>query len=152
MARRGWRAGESGASAVEFAIVLPLLLLILFGIIEFGLAFNRIQALEAASREAGRLASVGFSADELQDEGSEVNALIRATAASTVRPQDVRVTVERDCGDGVADGGISRAEVAVDLDPASLDRYSIRIPVLGRYLEEQLDYRAVSVFRCEERP
>ena len=51
--------GQEGASAVEFALLLPLLVLLLFGFIEFGFAFNtRIQATNAA-REAARLAVVG---------------------------------------------------------------------------------------------
>jgi Flp pilus assembly pilin Flp len=50
---------EDGAAAVEFALLLPLLVLLLFGIIEFGFAFStRIQATNAA-REAARLAVVG---------------------------------------------------------------------------------------------
>jgi Flp pilus assembly protein TadG len=45
---------ESGASLVEFAIVLPLLLLFIFGIIEFGfLLFNKAM-LTNASREGAR--------------------------------------------------------------------------------------------------
>ena len=52
---------DSGTSLAEFAIVLPVLILILFGIIEFGIAFNRAQAVEAAAREGGRIASLGSS-------------------------------------------------------------------------------------------
>ena len=52
--------GQDGAAAVEFALLLPLLVLLLFGIIEFGVAFNtRIQATNAA-REAARQAVVGI--------------------------------------------------------------------------------------------
>jgi hypothetical protein len=52
--------GEDGAAAVEFALLLPLLVLLLFGSIQFGLAFNaRIQATNAA-REAARMAVVGI--------------------------------------------------------------------------------------------
>jgi Flp pilus assembly pilin Flp len=51
---------QEGAAAVEFALLLPLLVLLLFGIIEFGLAFNaRIQATNAA-REGARMAVVGI--------------------------------------------------------------------------------------------
>jgi Flp pilus assembly pilin Flp len=51
--------GEDGAAAVEFALLLPLLVLLLFGIIQFGIAFNaRIQATNAA-REAARTAVIG---------------------------------------------------------------------------------------------
>jgi Flp pilus assembly pilin Flp len=59
--------GEEGAAAVEFALLLPLLVLLLFGMIQFGAAFNtRIQATNAA-REAARLAVVGI--DDWSDVG-----------------------------------------------------------------------------------
>jgi hypothetical protein len=52
--------GDDGAAAVEFALLLPLLIALLFGFIQFGIAFNdRIQATNAA-REAARLAVVGI--------------------------------------------------------------------------------------------
>lgn len=58
---------DDGASAVEFALVLPMLVLLLFGIIEFGLAFNARVTLTHAAREGARLASVGrFSAAAVQ--------------------------------------------------------------------------------------
>jgi Flp pilus assembly pilin Flp len=54
------RREQDGAAAVEFALLLPLLVLLLFGFIQFGLAFNtRIQATNAA-REAARQAVVGI--------------------------------------------------------------------------------------------
>jgi Flp pilus assembly protein TadG len=36
----GGRSAESGAALVEFALVLPLLLILLFGMLDFGKAFN----------------------------------------------------------------------------------------------------------------
>jgi Flp pilus assembly pilin Flp len=61
------RRDQEGAAAVEFALLLPLLVLLLFGMIEFGLAFNtRIQATNAA-REAARRAVVGI--DDWNDVG-----------------------------------------------------------------------------------
>ena len=49
---------ESGASAVEFALLLPVLMMILFGIIEFGMALYRQSILTNASREGARLGIV----------------------------------------------------------------------------------------------
>ena len=55
-----WTRQEDGAAAVEFALLLPLLVLLLFGFIQFGTAFNtRIQATNAA-REAARAAVIGI--------------------------------------------------------------------------------------------
>ncbi|MGN6333601.1 MAG: TadE/TadG family type IV pilus assembly protein [Motilibacteraceae bacterium] len=45
---------DAGAAAVEFALVLPLLVMLVFGIIEFGLAFNAKIELAGAAREAAR--------------------------------------------------------------------------------------------------
>lgn len=49
---------ERGAAAVEFALILPLLVMLVFGIIQFSLAYNRTQGLHAAAREGARLASL----------------------------------------------------------------------------------------------
>jgi len=45
-----------GAAVVEFAVVLPLLLTILFGIIEYGWVFMCRQTLQTAAREGCRIA------------------------------------------------------------------------------------------------
>jgi len=47
-------ASQNGAAMVEFAIVLPLLLLILFGIIEFSLVMYNKAMITNASREGAR--------------------------------------------------------------------------------------------------
>ena len=45
---------DRGAAMVEFAIVLPVLMLILLGIIEFGRAYNAQVSIQAAAREGAR--------------------------------------------------------------------------------------------------
>ena len=50
---------QKGASAVEFAIILPILVMILFGMFQFGIAYNNWIALTHAAREGARLAAVG---------------------------------------------------------------------------------------------
>ncbi|MEJ2098670.1 MAG: pilus assembly protein [Desulfobacterales bacterium] len=45
---------ESGASAVEFAIILPLLVMFVFGIIEFSIMFYDKAVITNASREGAR--------------------------------------------------------------------------------------------------
>ena len=47
-------SSQKGASLVEFALVLPLLMLILWGIIEFGLLLYNKQVITNASREGAR--------------------------------------------------------------------------------------------------
>ena len=50
------RGGESGMAMVETVIVLPLLLMLLFGVVEFGVAFARWQVVSNAAREGARQA------------------------------------------------------------------------------------------------
>ncbi|MDP2181480.1 MAG: TadE/TadG family type IV pilus assembly protein, partial [Actinomycetota bacterium] len=50
--------GEHGAAALEFAVVLPVLLTLLFGMLEFGFMFQAQLAVTHAARESARLASV----------------------------------------------------------------------------------------------
>ena len=65
-----WSSRQDGAAAVEFALLLPLLILLLFGFIQFGTAFNtKIQATNAA-REGARMAVVGI--DNWTDVGGRI--------------------------------------------------------------------------------
>jgi Flp pilus assembly protein TadG len=50
--------GERGAVAVEFAIILPLLIVMLFAIIAFGIALFRLITYVGAAREGARYAAV----------------------------------------------------------------------------------------------
>ncbi len=49
-----YKENQRGSSAVEFAIILPLLLTLLLGIIEFGYLFNQQISLTQAAREGAR--------------------------------------------------------------------------------------------------
>lgn len=58
---------QHGQALVEMAIILPLLLMLLFGIIEFGRVFNAQLVMSQASREGARTAAVGSSDAEVID-------------------------------------------------------------------------------------
>jgi Flp pilus assembly protein TadG len=53
------RGTDEGAAAVEFALIAPLLFILLFGIVVFGMGFYTQQGAAAAAREAARRAAVG---------------------------------------------------------------------------------------------
>ena len=58
MIPRAWkRDREEGAALVEMAIVLPILVLLVFGIIEFGIAFNKRLTIGNATQSAARVAT-----------------------------------------------------------------------------------------------
>jgi Flp pilus assembly protein TadG len=55
---------EQGQTMVEFAFVLPILLVMLFGIIQFGIIFNNYVALTDAARAASRKGAVSRNASD----------------------------------------------------------------------------------------
>jgi Flp pilus assembly protein TadG len=74
---------------VEAAIVLPVLILLVFGILEFGLLFNRMQGVHAAARESARLGSlVSVSIDDVRDRAADA-------APPFIHVDDLEVTVIR---------------------------------------------------------
>ena len=83
MSRDGVRgSGEAGAVAVEFALVLPLLVLILFGVFEFGLAWSKVQVLEGAAREGARCAAVRAAEASVGLPVCDVETRVRDAAGS----------------------------------------------------------------------
>jgi Flp pilus assembly protein TadG len=80
--------GERGASAVEFALIVPLLLSLVLGIAEFGHAFQVQGTLSAAAREGVRVMA-------LQDDPAAARAAVR-TATSMLDPavSDAQVDIE----------------------------------------------------------
>jgi Flp pilus assembly protein TadG len=62
---RGLYRHDGGAAVLEFALVLPLLVVMLMGIIDFGRAWNRQQVITDAAREGARRAVVRDGADKM---------------------------------------------------------------------------------------
>jgi hypothetical protein len=80
-------ACERGAELVEFALVFPLLLLVVVGIMDFGFLFQRYEVLTAAAREGARIAILpGYTDADVQ---TRVNAYL--TAGGFSQPATVAV-------------------------------------------------------------
>jgi Flp pilus assembly protein TadG len=47
---------ERGAELIEFALVLPLLLFVIMGLVDFGFMFQRFEVVTNAAREGARMA------------------------------------------------------------------------------------------------
>jgi Flp pilus assembly protein TadG len=80
--------GELGQALVEMALVLPVLLLLLLGILEFGRAWYTKQVITDAAREGARLAVVqNNDIDQADVKAAVATALSRAGipgAATTI--------------------------------------------------------------------
>jgi len=132
---------ERGAAAVEFAIVVGFLVMIVFGVIEFGLAFWQVQNLRSATREAARVAAVRGNTTQISD------AMVSASAGS-LPPGYTGFTVSPASGCTSSTVG---QEVTVTIDNASLSSnvrsaFSVDIPLLPII---SLNPTISGSFRCE---
>ena len=82
---------KRAAAVVEFAVVLPLLLTILFGIIEYGWVFMVRQSLQTAAREGCRLAVLQTATDPAIE--GRVQAVMQPTGLSTYTVTMTHATV-----------------------------------------------------------
>ncbi|HEY8505687.1 MAG TPA: TadE/TadG family type IV pilus assembly protein [Gemmataceae bacterium] len=117
--RRGRGGARRGAAIVEFAVVAPVLFLVIFGIIEFGRAMMVLQILNGAAREGCRQGTL---------EGVSESA-VKATVRS-------RLTAESVPG---ADATVRVLVNGVEADPASASKGdSVRVEVTIPY--ERVSY------------
>ena len=107
------RSRESGQAMVEFALVLPILMMVLWGAIDFGRAYWSYQQLSSAASEGARKAAVSRAEDD--PEGTVVAWTKDAAPNLTADDMDVEVDSSWDPGD----------EVTVTA------RYPVNIDVLG---------------------
>jgi Flp pilus assembly protein TadG len=94
---------DRGAAAVEFALLLPMLLLIVFGLIDFGRALNAQITLTQAAREGARLAALGQS------------NVATGTQSAATGLSPVTVNVTSSCLAGAAAGSNSVVQVSYKL-------------------------------------
>lgn len=113
---------DKGASLVEFAVVAPLLFLLLFGVIEFGRAIATHTAVTTAAREAARFATTVGTGDEAIPPYADCDAIRAAAFDKTplldTSQTDIDLSYDNgeDCAGAVASGTIEngdRIEVVV---------------------------------------
>jgi Flp pilus assembly protein TadG len=81
---------EHGAAAVEFALLLPLLLLLVLGTIEFGRVYNVQITLTNAAREGVRVMAIGN--DPVAAKDAAKNAA--ASVSTTITDSDIVLSTE----------------------------------------------------------
>lgn len=141
---------ERGATVVEFALVMPLLLLLIFGIVEFGRFVAVSTALASASREAARYGSA------LGDNGSGtpryvdcngIRAAARVMHATLLSLSDADIRISYD--DGASPVPVPKSEPCpphgtgpVTSEISNLDRVVVEVrttfqtivPIVSRFL------------------
>jgi Flp pilus assembly protein TadG len=127
---------EEGAVAVEFAIIMILLFMILFGVIEFGITLSKYEVYIGAAREGARYAAVRCKPDS---SSGCTNPLIvtRVKNSAAGYPLSNDPTADKVCGDDTAG-----SEVTVSWN----QHFSIQIPFVPNL---SFDKDVKGVFRCE---
>lgn len=157
--------GNDGAAAVELGLLLPLLVMIAFGIIEFSTAYNRSQGMQAGVREAARYAASGDISDG--DVEDRLEAVLQTDDAGSGFPApggtldgDIEVTVEYFAtktdfdsetvmgspGDRCQEDAYAVRVTGSVVDARTGD-YGLSLPLFPNQPFE-LDHEAQAIFRC----
>jgi Flp pilus assembly protein TadG len=137
---------EDGASAVEMALLAPLLFMIVFGIIGFGLAFLQVQSIRTAVREGGRAAAVGALVPDTQQK--TVDASSGAIPASLKSQVQVNSSLPGALKGRCTSNNIGD-DVTVSFDTQNLNGGTgivVRIPLLP---DIHISPVITASFRCE---
>ena len=127
---------ERGATAVEFAFIVPLLIVLVLGIAEFGHAFQVQGTLSAAAREGVRLMA-------LQNDPAAARAAVR-DAASSLDPTitDTQITINVVGGTQETCPTLNAGSTAVRL---TID---YPMPYLTGFFGTGIDLTGTGVMRC----
>lgn len=120
---------EKGQSLVEFALVVPILALLLFGIVDFGRIFHAYLTIDHAGREAARAASVGKNESEVRQVAVNSGNSINLTTGQVV----------------VQNAGTSGSEAKITIT------YPIApiTPIIGTFFAEGFELTDTTVMRVE---
>ena len=95
---------DRGVVAVEFALILPVLLLIVVGTIEFGRVYSQIQVYNGAAREGARCAAVMSSGFAGCDDLGDVQTRIDDASDPYPDPPAATITPSTGCtGDNIGE-------------------------------------------------
>ena len=131
---------EEGVAAVEFALILPVLALLLFGVLEFGRVWSQYQVFQGAAREGARCAAVqatGFSDCDIQTSIKDAADPVQASVANA----NVQLV-----GGGSRPSGCTDADQGEDVQVSWQQSLNINIPF---WSDVTMTPTIKAVFRCE---
>lgn len=141
MGRRLGRNRETGQALVEAALVLPVLLVVIFGVVMAGRVVHAKIAVQAAAREASRVLATAPSEYQGLAESSE---RARAVAEGYGLSGD-RLSVRTDAN-GFARGGTAVAEVTYSVPLSGLPLLNLGDVTVSSTHSERIDlYRSREV-------
>ncbi len=129
------RKTERGQALVEMALVLPILIMLIFGIVEFGRILNTYMTVTELSREGARKGAVGGT-------DSEITATVQNNAAAVgLEVSDLTVNIVPTSVGKRARGTSVKVEVIYPVD--------IIAPVIGSMISDPFPVDAQTTMRVE---
>ena len=150
--RRRWKRGrgERGAELIEMAIVLPILLFIVAGILDFGFMFQRYETLTNAAREGARLATLPSYSDDAGDLAVIKQRVRDYLRASGLDPAQAVIPDPTYANTAISGGGPTINLVTVQVwYPAGFQYLAPIASLVGGGAGSSISLRAVSVMRTE---
>jgi hypothetical protein len=133
------RHDQRGAAAIEFAIIAPVLFMVVFGIIEFGIAWSEKNVFVGAAREGARFAAVACGDGSCVD-GEVAQRVIDAAVGYDIDGAPGSITV-------TPNPGCSSADTSENVTVSFLQDFVIDIPFIPTITLNDVEIEAV--FRCE---
>jgi hypothetical protein len=112
-----------GAALVEFAIIMPVLFLLIFGVIEFGWAFFQSIDARHVAREGGRLAAVDYHSTLGSTGTTQLNEIIAEACGRMDSPENASIGFHRPATSDVGDPIEVRVELELDTLTGFLDSF-----------------------------
>jgi Flp pilus assembly protein TadG len=146
MKRRRLLSGQSGSELVELAVVLPLLLILIAGIVDFGFLLQSFEVVTNAAREGARIGVLpGYATADVQ--GRVASYITAAGLSGTPTTTVTSVTI--------TPGGGGAPFPAVRVSVAYTYQYLFIRPMLtliGATFVANKTFTAVAVMRTEVAP
>lgn len=139
---------DDGVAAVEFALILPVLLLLVLGIINFGYLFGQKLALNQAVREGARQAVVpGTNNGADVDTLTEIEDVVQGSLGGLVPGDQVTVTAYE--GGTSTPTGCKAIAVGDELTLEAAYSAKVLVPMPLPGFPNTFALESESVFRCE---
>lgn len=118
---------RNGASAVEFAIIAPVFILMIVGVLAYGIYFGAANSVQQIAADAARTSIAGLSATE---RNTLVTEFIENNAGGYVfiDPDEVDFTIGDDASDP------NQYKVTVTYDASRLPIWVLPVPMPGRII------------------
>ncbi len=128
---------------MEFAIIMIPLLIIVFGIVEFGIAFSKVNVYTGAAREGARFVAVRCAPSTPCTSGNLETRVINASAGYPIGPGTPTSTI--DGSPGFCTAGTVGQEVTVSWN----QDITVDIPFVPGLNPATFTRNVKGVFRCE---